>query len=615
MKFPQSLIDELKARLRLSQVIGRVITVKKAGREYQALCPFHNEKTPSFTINDEKGFYHCFGCGAHGDVIGFTMEYEHLSYPDAVKKLAGEAGLALPAPDPVLMAQEEKKDQSLRNIQLVADWLHKSLYESREGEVARSYLHSRGVNEAMIRRFGLGYAPLDRDILSRVMADKGIAPAALIDMGMLIAVEGKAPYARFRRRLMFPIRDAKGRVIAFGGRVLPGEANDEAAKYINSPETPWFHKGRQLYHLDGARKEALKLGQLVIAEGYMDVVAMVQAGLQHVVAPLGTAITQEQLALCWSMADEPVLCLDGDNAGLRAMNRAVELALPLLKPGKSLRIARLPAGEDPDSLLKTRGRSALDEVLASASSMADVLWQQAFSATTTTPEGRAREERELMARLERISDSDVKRYYRDEMRSRLRARQQQAGSGTSAGKFNAVKMPAQPLPKLLSKPEDQVAQAVTKLCALVAWHPSILADGERETLWLNLPLPKPWQVQLHHALLREAHVSELQPSAAPIPLSNEAVRALAQASEALKLPPGADYTQRELTALQLWPQLINDVQRSQLLADIAQAENALAQEVSEAHFERLAALKAQFEQLDRERNLFYQQDPLGGVAS
>lgn len=607
MKFPQSFIEELKNRLRLSEVVGGALVLKKAGREYHALCPFHNEKTPSFTLNDEKGFYHCFGCGAHGDAITFLMEHERLSYPEAIEKLAGMAGMALPKMTEQAVAQEEKRDQLLRLTQVVADWFSVALAESREADMARRYLSERGIFPETIRAFGLGYAPADRDMLTKMMAGKGITPRQLVDMGLLIAVEGKAPYARFRRRLMFPIRDVKGRVIAFGGRILPGEPNEDAAKYINSPETELFHKGRGLYHIDGARRAASKTGSLIVAEGYMDVIALAQAGMHHAVAPLGTAITEEQLELLWSVVSEPVLCLDGDNAGLRAMNRAMDLALPRLRPGKSLRIARLPKGEDPDSMVRRFGKTAFEDAVAKAQPLADVLWQQAFSSQNTTPEARAGEERALMARIDRIADVDVKRYYREDMRSRLRAR----SATSSTGGFVKAWQPKSVLPAMprLSAGNDQaLADAVTKLCALVAWWPQVLADGEREAIWLNLPLPLAWHAKANHALLDAAS------SSAAVDINTavgaDAATAIARALETLRLDAQADHVSRALTADNLWPELMNDVQCASLTADIRSAEMALAGDVSEVHFARLAALKNQMEELQRERSIFYRKDPI-----
>lgn len=619
MKFPQTFIEEIKQRLRLSEVVGKSISIKKAGREYHALCPFHKENTPSFTVNDEKGFYHCFGCGAHGDVIGFTMEHERLSYPEAIEKLAGIAGMALPKVSEQAVAEDARRMAQYKVVQTCADWFARALAESREGEIARNYLKDRGLKPETVERFGLGYTPADRDILSRIMAEKGVTQAQLIEAGLLIVVEGKAPYSRFRRRLMFPIRDAKGRVIAFGGRILPGEPSEEAAKYVNSPETPLFHKGKQLYNLDNARREAIKTGQLIVAEGYMDVIALSQAGIHHAVAPLGTAITEDQLALIWGMVDEPVLCLDGDNAGLRAMNRAVDLALPRLVPGKSLKIARLPKGEDPDSMLRHLGKAAFDEVITKATPLVDVLWQQAFASPAATPEARAAQEQGLHKKIDQIADAGVKHYYREEMRNRLRARPFEGQNRFHPNAKFAAKPPVPTMPVLPRDSAQSMSDAVTKLLALVLWNPRILRDGDRENAWLSLPLSVSWQAHVHHAIMPfvddDAGTMVDRLVSVRNEISADAAHFLEKAAAEMVLDDSADHTIRMLASEQLWPELMNDVQCASLQQDIKAAEMALASEMSEEHFSRLAALKHQFEELQRERSVFYRQDPLSSQVS
>jgi DNA primase len=422
MKFPQSFIEEIRTRVRVSEVVGKAVSLRRAGREFHALCPFHKEKSPSFTVNDEKGFFHCFGCGAHGDVIGFTMDYEHLGYREAVERLAGISGLSVPKLTHAEV-EKEKKAQSLQDVmETVTGWMQEQLEQTPEAEVARRYLRERGLKEETIARFRIGYAPADRDALARAMQAKGISVAQLVEAGMLISVEDRSPYSRFRRRLMFPIRDRKSKVIAFGGRVLPGEPNADAPKYLNSPETPLFSKGRQLFNLDIARRAAFDAKQLIICEGYMDVIALAQAGVVHAVAPLGTAITPEQLQLCWQLVDEPTLCLDGDSAGQRAMARAMDLALPLLVPGKTLRVAVMPKGDDPDSLIRAAGREAFDAVVARAQPLATILWQQSMGGPAGTPEARAAQEQQLMLKVNQIKHPTVQHYYKQHVRDRLRMR-------------------------------------------------------------------------------------------------------------------------------------------------------------------------------------------------
>ncbi len=345
-------LDEFKARLPLVEIVARRVRLTRRGHEHVGLCPFHGEKTPSFTVSESKGFYHCFGCQQHGNAIDFVMATEGLEFADAVARLAELTGLPLPwraasrgpAPDQTLLAANE----------VAARWFAGRL-ASPSGAAAAAYLTRRGVDQATTLRFGLGYAPAARSALKDALLAEGHAERQLIAAGLLVQPEDGASYDRFRERVMFPIHDRRGRVVGFGGRAL----GDARAKYLNSPETPLFHKGEILYGLALAREAARAKGTVIVAEGYMDVIALAQAGLGHAVAPLGTAISEAQLSLLWQLADEPIVCLDGDDAGLRAASRLIERALPLLKPGKSLRFALLPAGQDPDSALRTWGRESL----------------------------------------------------------------------------------------------------------------------------------------------------------------------------------------------------------------------------------------------------------------
>ncbi|RMF08437.1 MAG: DNA primase [Alphaproteobacteria bacterium] len=416
MSFSPEFLDELRGRLRLSEVVGRKVRLTRRGREFVGLCPFHSEKTPSFTVNDDKAFYHCFGCGAHGDVIRFVSNTEGLGFPEAVERLAGEAGLALPARDP--RAEEKARQRAgLKDIQAIAaKWFESQLW-SASGGAALDYLKRRGLDETTIRRFALGFAPAGRTALLDALKARGMDDRQLRESGLIIYPDdGRAPLDRFRNRVMFPIRDLRGDVVAFGGRAL----DDATAKYLNSPETPLFHKGQVLYNLDQARQPARETGRILVAEGYMDVIALAQAGIGETVAPLGTALTEGQLTALWRVVAEPVLCFDGDSAGLRAAARVVERALPLLRPGYSLRFALLPSGEDPDSLIRNEGRQAMDKIVAEAQSLADMLWQIATAgASLDTPERRAGLERLVMERLQDIRDSAVQGFYRAEFRRRL----------------------------------------------------------------------------------------------------------------------------------------------------------------------------------------------------
>ena len=411
-------LDELRSRITLSSVISRSIRLQKAGREFKACCPFHNEKSPSFTVNDEKGFYHCFGCGAHGDAIRWLTDQRGLSFMDAVKELAAEAGMDVPAPDPRAAKQAEER-HTLHDVMAAAqDWFVSNL-AGADGAAARAYLETRGFNAHTVERFGFGYAPDNRNALKGALGR--FDEAKLIEAGLRIKVDNKEPYDRFRGRLMLPIHDARGRVIAFGGRILDKEKTD-APKYLNSPDTPLFDKGRTLYNLHRAGPASRKSGRLIVVEGYMDVIALAAAGIEEGVAPLGTALTERQIEMLWRLVEVPVLCFDGDAAGQRAAMRAISRALPLLRPSHSLRIARLPAGLDPDDLIKQEGVQAMHRLLDEAASLLDTLWEhERNAAPLDTPEDKAGLKARLLAHVETISDQDIKALYRRELLDRFSA--------------------------------------------------------------------------------------------------------------------------------------------------------------------------------------------------
>lgn len=405
-------LDELRARVTLSSVISRTTRLTKAGHEFKACCPFHNEKSPSFTVNDQKGFYHCFGCGAHGDVIRWMTDQRGLSFMDAVKELASEAGMEVPAPDPRAAKVAEQRDTLHDVMKAAQDWFVAQL-AGPEGDKARAYLATRGFDPHTVQRFGFGYAPEGRQALKTALKD--VPEDKLIEAGLRIAVDDKEPYDRFRGRLMLPIEDARGRVIAFGGRILDAQKTD-APKYLNSPDTPLFDKGRTLYNLHRAGPASRQTGRIVVVEGYMDVIALAAAGIADAVAPLGTALTERQLELLWRLVETPILCFDGDAAGQRAAMRAITRALPLLRPAHSLRIVRLPAGLDPDDLIKQRGAAAMEALLGQARPLVDVLWEHERDAQPlTTPEDKAGLKARLMAHVETIADRDIQALYRREL--------------------------------------------------------------------------------------------------------------------------------------------------------------------------------------------------------
>ena len=417
MRFTPQFLDELRARLPVSEVVGRRVKLKKAGREYKGLSPFQQEKSPSFTVNDQKGFYHDFSSGKHGDIISFLMETEGVGFAEAVERLAQMAGLPLPAVTPDA-ARHEQRRKTLHDVMELAAKFFADTLASRGGAKARGYLADRAIAPATQLQFGIGYAPGERFALKEHLGAQGIPVDDMVEAGLLIGGdEIPVPYDRFRDRVMFPISDFRGRVIAFGGRALE---KDVPAKYLNSPETPLFHKGDNLYNLATARQATHNGSPLIVVEGYVDVIAMVTSGFAGSVAPLGTALTENQLALLWKMADEPILCFDGDRAGQKAAWRAADLAMPLLKPGKSLRFALLPEGQDPDDLARTGGRGAIEEVIAAARGLSDVIWSREIEGGSfATPERRAALEARIGELSGGIRDEVVRRYYRQDLAERL----------------------------------------------------------------------------------------------------------------------------------------------------------------------------------------------------
>jgi DNA primase len=424
MNFPSSFLDELRARIPVSTVVGRRVTwdrrkTNPGKGDYWACCPFHNEKTPSFHADDRKGIYYCFGCKASGDIFTFLTQKEGLHFGEAVRRLADEAGVPVPSLSPEDAEREEKR-ASLYDVMEMAARFFEAELQSARGSRARGYLADRGLPGIVQQEFQLGYAPDSRSALREHLAGKGVQLEQMIEAGLVVSGEDiPVAYDRFRDRLMFPIRDPRGRTIAFGGRALSSEAQ---AKYLNSPDTPLFRKGSVLYNFDQARGAAHEAGSIVAVEGYMDTIAVHRAGIRHVVAPLGTALTADQLRLLWRSAPEPILCFDGDEAGTKAAYRGLDLALPMLAPGHSLRFAFLPEGLDPDDLLKTQGPEAVRAALAAAEPMSDVLWWRSLDQNDrSTPERRARFERDLSAAVRLIEDPTVQSHYSADMAERLRA--------------------------------------------------------------------------------------------------------------------------------------------------------------------------------------------------
>lgn len=610
MAFTPDFLDELRSRLSLSEIVGRRVALKRKGREHSGLCPFHNEKTPSFTLNDQKGFFHCFGCGAHGDVVGFVMRSEGLSFPEAVERLAHEAGMALPVSSP---AERERAQQaaSLQDVvEKAAQWFQRQLW-SASGASALEYLRGRGLSDETIRAFRLGYAPDEREALRKALLADNCPDGMIVEAGLAIRPDdGRSPYDRFRGRVMFPIEDRKGRVIAFGGRIL----GDGEPKYLNSPETPLFHKGGNLFAFARARAAVHDNATLIVAEGYMDVIALHQAGFRGAVAPLGTALTEDQIALLWRLADEPSLCFDGDNAGARAAMRAAERALPLLKPGKSLRFVALPAGEDPDSLIKSGGPSAFDAVLAGAAPLADIVWRiETEGRPIDTPERRASIEAALMQRTNAIADQTVQAHYRREWRDRLwkafsprpAARTANARGNRPGGRWTPKPPPA--IATTVNQPADMGER---DLIAILLRRPDVISHVVEELAHLNMPdmRHRPlieallcWAAEPHPLnveSLEPAEISDIDSSVLAPHLRAAGVDK--QAEQILASVPGRSAWLRSAT------EDLSDAWRQAAAAHnaatgraavLAEAERAWADSPTEENWQRLQALIEQMQTL------------------
>lgn len=430
----QKFCDELRAKISIVDVVGSKIKLVRKGREYQACCPFHNEKTPSFTVNEAKGFYHCFGCGAHGDIIKFEMEANGLSFMDAIEKLAHKAGLQVPRISHESHEQVEKRNTAYDIMELAAKFFEKQL-RLTGGAQARDYLARRGFDESIIAKFRLGYAPSNNG-LKALLASKNISETEMAELGLIAIPEDKNRRSHdfFRDRVMIPIMDKRGRVIAFGGRIM----GDGQPKYLNSPETPVFNKRRVLYNLNNAREAGYDAKSLIICEGYMDVIAMDKYGIHYAVAPLGTALTEDQIQEAWKVVAEPTCCFDGDSAGVRAAIRSIDRALPILKAGYSLKYAFLPDKQDPDEFLKAHGRDDFLKVIGETVPLKDLLWRKNTEGQpAVTPEQKALIEKNIKEEVAKITDEVVRGYYVQDMKEKI---YQELGQGAwrksrySAGK-------------------------------------------------------------------------------------------------------------------------------------------------------------------------------------
>lgn len=612
MKFSKDFLDEIRARVPMSQVAGARVKLKKEGREWRGLSPFNKERTPSFFVNDQKHFYHDFSSGKSGDVFTFLVDVENLSFPEAVERLAGMAGLEMPRRDAESEAREKQRASLHEVLGLAARHFEQTLQDS-VGAKARGYLADRQLGAATQREFGLGFAAPEKFALRDALAVRGVDAQQMIDAGLLVHAEGVAvPYDRFQNRVMFPIHDRGGRVVAFGGRALDPAAR---AKYLNSPETELFHKGSLLYNHHRARKPAHDRGQIIAVEGYVDVIAMTKAGFPQTVAPLGTALTPDQCALLWSLNPEPILCFDGDKAGRKAAYRAIEMALPLIGAGKSLRFALLPEGQDPDDLVRSGGSETVGETIGRALPFAEMLFQRETEGQGfDTPEKRAGLERRLRELAALITDETLRKHYSADMAQRMSLLF--GGPPSRSGGFDApgreprrgprrgafappgprVGLVGTPMPtaRLAARRPRESAREVTILAILLG-HPALLEAHWEDVAELGLAAPT---LAAFRSRLLDlppdafASAGTLAEALEAAGLGRESERILAVAAKmpnwwclrADALRSDAEHVLRQCLALQR--------KSGALHRELKLAEAALADDPTEQNFARLLDIKA-----------------------
>lgn len=470
----------LRDRLPLSVVIARFVAIKKKGREYTGLCPFHEEKGPSFTVNDDKGFYHCFGCGAHGDLFNFVMQKLNLPFMEAVEYLAAQANLSVPQFETTKTSIETKEDNQAfyQVMEQACQWFERNLRQP-QAEMVRQYLMNRGMSGVTAKKFRIGYAP--EAGLGEFLLQQGCSESQLLQLGLIGRSEQSSRlYDRFRGRVMFPIQDARGRVIAFGGRII----DQGEPKYLNSSDTPLFHKGRQLYALNHALQSARDGQPFVVVEGYMDVISLHQGGVESAVAPLGTAMTVEQLQLLWRSSPTPILCFDGDTAGTRAALRAAHRALEVIKPGYSLSFCFLRAGEDPDSYIQEYGATAFQQLLAQAKPLIDVLWEDFIGRQDlSTPEHKAKARKDILVLTDQIRDPDIQHFYRQDFNGRLQNTLYDQRS-RSGGAYGGAVVPKVLVGKRLTQTKKNDDGQKILLATLIN-HPTLIAQVSEQLMDLT----------------------------------------------------------------------------------------------------------------------------------
>ena len=589
--------------------------LKKHGREYQGLCPFHNEKSPSFTVNDEKGFFHCFGCGAHGDAIEFVRRFDRLTYPESIEALAREAGIALPVASREEVRKAEQEKTLYDVVEAACEWFEKQLVEPK-GAVAREYLQRRGLTPEIIRSFRIGYAPEERNALHQHLTKLSFPVALQAEAGLIIQPEGGgAAYDRFRSRAIFPIRNASGKVVAFGGRLLAASTgNKHLPKYLNSPETPLFKKGEMLYNLDMAKRPAREGNLVVVMEGYMDVVSTAQSGIGYAVATLGTAVTAEHLRLLWQLAKEPVMCLDGDAAGMRAMMRTAEVALPLLQPGFSLRFAVLPKGEDPDSYVQKHGKAAFERLLVTSRRLSQLLWEMMSpSYQLDLPEGRAALEEALKKLTDKIVSPSVRQHYAAHFRRQIWA---QASASMATAKPIAkpgqpIKQPAPSKAGRSSHVEQMVYQTYStaletlarRMLKTVLMFPALLHKSQVEEKLHRMDIRSASLASLRDVLLEsitQTDIDDREVFNAYVHNKLPADMLQSLLNDSLNLPFSNTLTEDDATLL--WSESASAYRLALLQTELQELQESIGTTMDEATYHRMVEVQSALKQAHAERS-------------
>jgi DNA primase len=493
-------MNEIKSRVRVSDVVAKHVKLKRQGREFSGLSPFTGEKTPSFFVNDEKGFYHCFSSGKHGDAISFLMELEGLTFPEAVERLAEQIGIEMPKSDPAAEQRAARNKNTINWMEHAQDFFQKSLYRNA-GQSSRDYLKGRGLTKTAADYFGIGYAPNNFSALKDDLIQKGAKLNTLIEAGLLVQPEdtSRQPWDRFRDRIMFPIHDSRGRLVAFGGRAMDSNSK---AKYLNSPETPIFQKGHLLYnyhraHIAVSSPQSNHRG-LIVAEGYMDVIALSRAGFKHAVAPMGTALTESQLMLLWRSGPEPILCFDGDKAGIRAAYRSIERALPLISPTRTLRFAMLPDGEDPDDLIKTKGKTAMQKILDQSIPLVKMLWEREVNLESlNSPEAKAGLKSRIFDAIKEIQNEEVRAQYRTDLLGRFDSEFGRRAKHQS-NKFTSSRNPSSAL-KATMRPNAITSARERRLISAILEWPELL--NYLDEVFFGLKFTSSAAIQMQSTLL------------------------------------------------------------------------------------------------------------------